>query len=241
MTNWLKLGALVSRSFLFIGLICGVVNPLHGQDAIDIKVGYLKDQHYHVQSQLQHQGTVIIDQAGAEVEAESLPIKVQARLDYFERFVGSATNIQAVRYYDASTAKIRIDDGTTESKLDKDNKLVVTRIRSNPGRTIQVASLRDSLQQSELELLQNPVDPLTFAGLLNKQDVRIGAEWRPNRDKLANFLAVDRIIRSDVKLLLKDADKNFAKVYIMGAVKAEVDDVVTEEKINGNTNNSTGS
>lgn len=233
MTNWLKLGSLAGRGFLSIGLILGVVNTVQGQDAIDIKVGYQKDRHYHVQSQLQHQGTVIIDQAGAEVEAERLPIQVQARLDYFERFVGSASNIQAVRYYDTSTANIKIDKGSTESKLDEDNRLVVTRIRSNPGRKIQIASLQDSLQQSELELLQNPVDPLTFAGLLNKQEVKIGTEWSPNRDNLANFLAVDRIIRTDVRLLLKEADKKSAKVYIMGAVKAEVDDVVTEEKING--------
>jgi hypothetical protein len=233
MINWLKLGALAGQGFLFIGLICGVVNTVHGQDSIDIKVGYQPGQQYHVQSQYQHQGTVIIDQAGGEAEAESLPMEVQARLDYFERFVGSATNIQAVRYYDTSTAKIKIDDGTTESKLAEDNRLVVTRIRSNAGRTIQVASLQDSLKQSELELLQNAVDPLTFAGLLNKQDVKIGTEWSPNRENLANFLAVDRIIHTDVKLLLKDADKDSAKIFIMGAVKAEVDDVMTEEEING--------
>ncbi len=137
MNKWRKLSALASQGLLSIGLICGVVNSVQGQTTIDIEVEYQKDEQYRVQSQYQHQGTVTIlqagdaDQAGNSAKSESLPIEVDARLDYFERFVGSATNRQAVRYYETSIANIEINKGKTESKLNDKNKLVVTRIRSN--------------------------------------------------------------------------------------------------------------
>ena len=233
MTNFLKLCTSTSSCAFFIHLILGVVTTVHSQQTFDIKVSYQKGQQYQIRSEFQHQGIVIVDEAGGATKAQSLPIDVEARFDFSERFVGSATNLQAVRFYETSNAKITINKGTTVSKLANKNKLVVTRIRPNEDRKIQVASLKDALTQSELELLQNAADPLTFADLLNKQNIEIGVEWKPVRESLANFLAVDRIIHSDVKLLLKEADSSTAKIYLMGTVKAEVDDVTTEKKVSG--------
>ena len=217
--------ALVSAAFF--------VNIATAQDTFDIDVNYEKGQQYRVQSQIEHAGTVTVDYAEKDTPPQHLEIDVKARLDYHERFVGSAAKPQAVRFYSQSHADIQLDKASTESELLDCNQLIVARINSESGNCYQIASVEDTLQQRELELLKNPADPLSLAGLLNKKQVKIGAEWEPSRDNLARFLFVDHIIASDVKLTLKEAGDNVAKVYITGRTKAEVDDALTEMTVTG--------
>ncbi len=217
--------ALVSAAFF--------VNIATAQDTFDIDVNYEKGQQYRVQSQIEHAGTVTVDYAEKDTPPQHLEIDVKARLDYHERFVGSAAKPQAVRFYSQSHADIQLDKASTESELLDCNQLIVARINSESGNCYQIASVDDTLQQRELELLKNPADPLSLAGLLNKKQVKIGAEWEPSRDNLARFLFVDHIIASDVKLTLKEAGDNVAKVYITGRTKAEVDDALTEMTVTG--------
>ncbi len=217
--------ALVSAPFF--------VNIATAQDAIDINVNYEKGQQYRVQSQIEHAGTVTVDYAEKDTPPQHLEIDVKARLDYHERFVGSAAKPQAIRYYSQSHADIQLDKASTVSELLDCNQLIVARINSESDNCYQIASVEDTLQQRELELLKNPADPLSLAGLLNKEQVKIGAEWEPSRDNLARFLFVDHIIASDVKLTLKEVGDNVAKVYITGRTKAEVDDALTEMTITG--------
>ncbi len=218
---------------VLLALICAWASGLPAQDTIDIKVNYEKGIQYRVQSQVQHSGRVIIiDRKNQESNAESLPLQVGARLSFYERFVGTETNPQVVRYYDQSKAEIQVDKETTLSELSENSRLIVTRLSSDEGK-IQSASIVDLLEQSELELLETPADPLTFAGLLNRQKIEVGAEWTPEKDALAKFLGVDSIFATDLKLKLQQATAGQAKVYIMGNVKADVNDVSTEMDISG--------
>ena len=226
--------SVLNKSFCFASLsTCLFVQFATAQETFDIDVSYEKGQQYRVQSQIEHAGTVTVDYAEKDTPPQHLEIDVKARLDYHERFVGSAAKPQAVRYYGQSHADIKLDKASTVSELLKCNQLIVARINSEAGNSYQIASVEDTLQQRELELLKNPADPLSLAGLVNKSQVKIGGEWEPSRDNLARFLFVDHIIATDVKLTLKDVGNRVAKVYITGRAKAEVDDALTEMTVTG--------
>ncbi len=228
MINWQNLSAHICNGILSLAVVAIGSVSVQAQDKIDIDVRYQKGRQYRVLTQYQHVGQLAVDHAGQDSKIENLSLDVDARIDFYERFVGTTTNVQAVRFYDKAQADIKIDDGTKTSQLSDQNSMVVARLKSDPVQSHQMASLKDVLIQSELELITNPADPLTLAGLLNKKDVKIGGEWTPDRDELAKFLNVDRIYQSDVKLKLRESDGTTAKIFMMGKLRADVDDVSTE-------------
>ena len=111
------------------------------------------------------------------------------------------------------------------------NRLVVVRVKSESDKRIQMASVAETLAQDELDLLRNPVDPLSVASLVNKKGVEEGKHWSPSDDGLANFLAVDRIIRNDVKIRVKDLRKDAIILHVTGKLRAGIDDVSTDMEI----------
>ncbi len=221
------------RLLLALVAIGCTANGLSAQETIDLNVEYQNSTQYEVQSQVQHTGRVLILQSGEEATIQSLPLQVAARLGFHERFVGIPGNPQVVRYFNQCKAEIQLDQGTTVSQLSENNKLIVSRLNTKASEGIQSASIVDMLEQAEMDLLITPADPLTFAALLNKQQVEIGDEWEPGRQQLAKFLAVHEVYATDVKLKLKSVDDGQAKVYIMGNVKADVNDVSTEMDVTG--------
>jgi hypothetical protein len=84
-----------------------------------------------------------------------------------------------------------------------------------------------------LELIRNPADPLSFVNLFSHKKVRLGDKWKVPSEVVADYLAVDRVYENDVQLLFKDFNRGIAKIYMVGSVKAEVDDVTTEIELNG--------
>ncbi len=202
---------------------------------IDINLTFERGQQHRVQMQLEHEGKVIMqkDPERDEEEFRMLPMKTLAKLDYFQRFTGKSGDMQAIRYYDQAKGSYAILKGKTGSDLLDKNKLVVVRIKSKSGKRIQMASVAETLAQYELELIRNPVDPLAIGSLINHKDTEVGDDWKPSDDGLANFLSVDRVIRNDVKVRLKEVENGEATLHVTGKLRAGVDDVSTDIEVAG--------
>ena len=226
--------AAATRLFVMFFMISVLgVGSAFAQDQIDVEVLFERGNFHHISAQFEHTGTVIVDNAGQDQETQRLPLKVVGVVDYDQRFTGKKDDLQAIRSYRKARANIKIDDGSTESKLDDDNQLVVARIQPNSSNRIQMASISDAFEQRELDLIRNPADPLTFVGLFNKKELSTGDRWSPDSECVADFFAVDHIYENEIELVLKSVKNDVAKVYIVGSAKAEVDDVTTSLEVSG--------
>ena len=216
---------------LTLAISCGAA--VLTAEEIDIDLRFKRGQQHRVQMQFEHEGDVIMqkDPELGEDEFRTLPMKTVAKLGYFQRFTGKSGDLQAIRYYDQARGRYAILKGKTGTDLNDKNRLVVVRLKSKSDKKIQMASIASTLAQYELELLRNPVDPLSIATLINRKDVSIGDQWKPADDGLANFLSVDRIIRNDVKIRLKDVRDGEATLHVTGKLRAGVDDVNTEIEV----------
>ena len=198
---------------------------------IDIKIADNRGLQQKIDARYEHDGDVTVDNAGQSEEAEKLKMKTLADLVFHQRLTGSAKDPQAIRYYNSSYGNFNIHKGKSKASLEDKNRLIVARLKSKPGQRIQMASVQDLLNQSELNLIKNPADPLTYAGLLSKKSVAEGDKWEADKNALANFLAVDRILYTDAKMMLKTATRSTARIYLLGQVDATVDDAGTSMKV----------
>jgi hypothetical protein len=223
---------LTAKSLIFAIAICSSVAATSA-DEIDINLQFKSGQQHRVLMQFEHEGKVIMqkDPEQDDDEFRSLPMKTIAKLGYHQRFTGKAGDLQSIRYYDQAQGRYAILKGKTGADLQDSNRLVVVRVKSKSGKRIQMASVAGTLAQYELELLRNPVDPLAIGTLVNHEDAKVGDRWKPSDEGLANFLAVDRIIRNDVKIRLKELKEETATLHITGKLRASVDDVSTDMEI----------
>ncbi|QEG24005.1 hypothetical protein [Mariniblastus fucicola] len=219
-----------SLSCVVAMFVCSVT---FAAEDIDIELKFKRGQQHRVQMQFEHEGKVIMqkDPEREEEEFRMLPMKTIAKLGYFQRFTGKGDDVQAIRFYDEAKGTYEILKGQTGASLYDDNRLVVVRVKSKSDKRIQMASVAETLTQHELELLRNPVDPLSVASLVNHQGAKVGDYWKPSDNGLANFCAVDRIIRNDVKVRLKEIKNKEAILHVTGKLRGGVDDVSTDMEI----------
>lgn len=217
-----------------LGLIGGANSKfVSAEDPVDILVEFESGDIHQVTAQFEHTGVVIVDNAGQDEGARTVPLKVVAKLDFDQRFTGKKQDLQAIRIYRETKADIKIDKGSTKSALSDENRLIVARIQPSSFQRLQMASISDVLKQNELELIRNPADPLSFVHLFNKRNVKTGDKWKISSEAIADFLAVDHVYENEIELVLKSVTKNVAKIHIVGSIKAEVDDVTTEMQVSG--------
>ena len=198
-----------------------------------VKVTNDKDSLIAFAGNYEHKGIVTVDNAGQDEDAQRLRLDVNARINFDQRYTGNQEKNQAIRQYRDSRADIVIDKNKTKSFLKDTNQLIVTRINERSSQRLQVASINDVLKQSELDLIRNPADPLTYAGVFDKTEIKIGDTWKAESDALADFLAVDHVYQNDVLFKLTSVNGDIAKLYIIGNAKAEIDDVTTEMEVSG--------
>ena len=235
------------RSFLSLalalgGLIC-YANVTSAQQ-FDLEVDFPKNKQVRVTSNFEHVGDVLVITDPVETKeskkkkekpkpgVKPLRLSVEAKMTYAQRTMGAT---QSIRYFENASAKIKLDKGTTNPRLTENNRLVVARSqeKSKGNQEVEMASVKDTLQESELDLIQNPADPMTLADLLNKDGVKQGDSWKPTNIALAKFLGLNEINESDVKITLKSLDSKSARVFVAGQLVADVDDVSTKMQISG--------
>ncbi len=201
----------------------------------DIVVEYVRNDLHQIEARLEYKGIIQVmsdlDNDGERQAPEQLALEVTADIPYLQRFSGDAENLQAIRKYTGATADFRIDRRTKAVELANDDSLILARIKPDSGQRLQLACITDHLTQSELDLIRNPCDALSFPALLSKPDAPIGEAWSPTNESLADFLAIDRVYQNDAQLALKSVENGIAKIHLTGSVKGEVDDVRTEIEI----------
>lgn len=207
------------------------------QDAIDLKVAFPKGQQQKIVATYEHVGDVIVlpendtpSPANESLKTKSLPLTVKAKLVFFQR---AMSDLQAVRYFETAGAEIKLENGTASPSLLPVNRLIIARLKVAAGERVEMASVSDTLVQSELELIQNAADPLALPKFLSRKNVKTGDKWKPSNDSLAKILGVYKISQSDVLIRLDKSNGQSARLNFSGTVVAEVDDVTTQMKING--------
>lgn len=215
-------------------VICGFIfTSFASAETFNIEVATDRGIQQRVEARYEHNGKVVVDHGGQANMQKLLPMNTVASMTYYQRLTGSEKDPQAIRYFENSKGNFNIEKGKVNSAVADENRMVVARLKSVPGQRLQMASVMNTLSQAEFELIKNPADPLTYAKLLNKKNVKIGGKWKIDNDALADFLAVDRILFNETQLLLKNVVKNKARVYMLGKVDATIDDVGTGLKISG--------
>lgn len=230
------------RWFLSLALVAGISicgsGKTTAQEKFNLEVEFPAAKQCRISSNYEHAGDVLVitDTAESDKKATAqikpLPLSVEAKMTYVQR---TMSETQTVRFFESASAKIKLEKGTTNPRLSENNRLVVARskAKSKGNQEVEMASVKDTLQQTELDLIQNPADPMTLVELLSKDGVKQGDKWKPSNAALAKFLNVNEIVESDVKLLLKTLDATSARVFVMGSVVADVDDVSTKMQISG--------
>ena len=202
-----------------------------------IGVNFPKGGQVRVVGEYEYEGSVIVIPEADETakkpkpqKSKALPMRVSAKLEYDQRSTG---NGQAVRLYDSAVARIRLDTGKTKPELELANRLVIARLKTKPRMRVEMASIKDMLNQKEYELLQTAADPLSLPMLFAKKNAVVGQKWAPNLDALAKFLNVDKVVTTDVKMQLKSVENGKARVYVSGGVTADQYDVTSEISLAG--------
>ncbi|MDG1875064.1 MAG: hypothetical protein P8J27_14220 [Mariniblastus sp.] len=220
------------HAILFIGLtLAQLTSQSLAQDTIDLKVEFPPSQQVRITSNYEHFGDVLILKDPGQTEAiKPLKLDVEAKIAYQQRAMNSE---QVIRTFDSARATIKLDEGVTKPSLSPANNLIIVRSKSNTSSQVEMASVKDTLEQSELELIQNPADPMTLPALISKTKIKQGDKWKPSQAALTKFLAVHEIQESNVELTLKKVNPRSASVYITGSIRATVDDVSTQMSISG--------
>jgi hypothetical protein len=222
---------------LILGLLF-LPTVANADDSIDLNVRFQNGNQCRVTANYEHSGNVIVltddesetEQIDVEKKAKSLPLTVRGQMAYFQR---TSSPEQAIRFYEVAQADIKLEKGSAQPNLSKVNRLIIARLKAESGEQLEMASISDTLDQSELDLIQNRADPLTLPRLLSKSKIKQGSKWEPANDDLAKFLGVLKVNESTLQILLKKVDDRTARLHLMGSVNADVDDVTTQMDITG--------
>ena len=204
-------------------------SPAFAQETIDLSVNFEKGAQCRVVADFMHSGTVTIPSEETS-EIVPLPLNVDAKLSFFQR---TTSGEQTIRFFEKANGRIKLDRGTTKPELGPNNQLIVARLREKSGEQVELASMTGILDQAELELIQNPADPMTLSAVFSRKSVKEGDSWEPPVEALAKMLRLNRIEESKVRILLKKYDSKSARVYIIGTLLGDVNDVVTEMELSG--------
>ena len=202
--------------------------PANADETINLKVELPTSTEMRITSDYEHVGKVLVISEKDE-KVQSLDLSVAAKLGYQQRMLSST---QAMRTYDTAHATITLNKKTAKPGLTKENDLVVARTKPE-SQDVEMASVKGTLLHNELELIQNPADPLTLCAVLNKEKIKLGDKWTPDPAALAKLVSASKVNESDVKLTLKSFDAKSARIFIAGSMSADVDDVSTQMDVSG--------
>ncbi len=219
------------RLFYCLFLTSLTLQSAIGNDEVfDLKVEFAKNSQCRILTEVEHDGQVLVNPENDQDRTKSLPLKVTGKLKYFQR---TTSGSQAIRYFEQATASIKLEQGKSEPELADDNRVVIARIKTGKGGRPEMASIANILEQQELELIQNPADPLSLEKVFSRNKVEIGKPWDPDLTALSQFLGVDEIVSSDVQLRVKSKSGKQARIFLSGSVIADINDVTTEMSISG--------
>lgn len=212
-----RMGALV--------LVACLTSPTQAQ--VDIQTSSSTRQIQLVQTALEGRGVVQPE------EKQTLRMSVDARFQYDERVIARTSQLKSIRHYDQAMAKITLDGKTLVNRLQPDKRIIIVQTPA-ADQPIKLASLGGPISQKEFELVQTPANTLILSDIFEKRGVKQGDTWAPDQQVLAQFLNIDSVDETDVKIELSALRDNVASLVIAGETTGTIDGAITQISLNGN-------
>jgi len=167
--------------------------------------------------ELKAEGEFAAEPGTKDAKAKPSPLKVEARLDSYDRVVkhdddGTPRRV-ARRLVEAAAA---VGDARGLSKVRPEVALLMADRRE--AGTV-VFSPSGPLTRSELDLVQSPGEPLALLGLLPEKPVKVGDLWPVSLETARNLSDYDVVTTNGLEAKLESLDDATAKVKLGGEVK----------------------
>lgn len=160
-------------------------------------------------------------------KAAQVPVKSSSVLDWEERLLGyniDRTGHSAERfYYEAqSTGKV----GKKEQNVRLREQSLAVRVQRDAGQWV-VYSPDVYLEGQEIDLLKVPASSMAVDALLPTVAVKIGDEYKPDKEILAKLLSLAAVQESSVVAEIVTLDEKSSKIHLKGRVDGSVAGVPT--------------
>ncbi|GAC1474750.1 MAG: hypothetical protein NVSMB9_25730 [Isosphaeraceae bacterium] len=160
--------------------------------------------------------------AGKEQTPRPLALKVEAQLDFFERWLKVDDQGQcrrALRKVVRAASAVNGEVRPSAAALRPEVALLV----AEPGAEgVVVFSPAGPLKRSELELVQGPGDPLAWSGLLPDREVKVGDRWKIGDPAVKSLTSYDTLIASTLEGILDSVEADVVKAKLVGEVRGSV-------------------
>ena len=152
-------------------------------------------------------------------EAKPLALKVETRLEFAERVTAvdnQGRPRRSVRQVEQAAATINGEVRPSTSALRAE---VATLVADRRESLVAVTSSNGPLTRSELELVQEPGDPLALAALLPSKPVAVGDRWVVGDLVARNLSGYDALATNALEATLESVDESSARVRLLGTIR----------------------
>ncbi|MBM4089441.1 MAG: hypothetical protein FJ276_08430 [Planctomycetes bacterium] len=180
-----------------------------------------------VRARLELQGSLLTESAEGQ---KTIPVHVDGQFIYDEKLleVSKDQPIHGVRHYQLAKAKITYRDGSLESALREERRIVAASV----SRGVQTLfSPLGPLSHGELELIDLPASSTLIGGWLPTKAVSVGEVWHLDGQVLATLLGLDAVNQSDLQCKLDRIEGQLAVVHAQGNVSGAVGGVASQMRV----------
>ncbi|MEM9186214.1 MAG: hypothetical protein AAGB00_06920 [Planctomycetota bacterium] len=178
---------------------------------------------------LQQQAGMTAAEEPAESAPRRAPMKVEATLAFDEQRVSEQ---RSVRYYRRAEATIQAGAGRRLPALPTGRRLILATRASTPaGAKLTLTSPDGPLNREQLELIDVISDATAIDRLLPGEALEKGGEWPVDKPTMAALLGLDTVAVSEVRCILDDGNKRYARFQMAGSVHGALDGAATEFNI----------
>jgi hypothetical protein len=152
-------------------------------------------------------------------EPKPLALKVETKLVFIDRVASIDSRTQArksVRQVEQAAATINGEVRPSSATLRPEVALLVAEKQET---AIKVASPGGPLTRSELELVQQPGDPLALASLMSNKPVAVGDHWIVGDLAARDLSGYDALAANSLEATLEAIDENSARVRLLGTIR----------------------
>jgi hypothetical protein len=145
-----------------------------------------------------------------------VPLKVQSRFDFTERALPGDRPLRMVRRVNQAAVAINTAERPRAGALRPEVSILIAERRDG---LVHAYSPGGPLTRHELDLVQAPGDPLTWAGLLPEKAVAVGETWEIGRDAARALSDYDALASNTLRAKLEALDEATAGIRLAGQVR----------------------
>jgi hypothetical protein len=152
-------------------------------------------------------------------EAKPLALKVETRLIFAERVLSvdaKALAKKTLRLVEQAAATINGEVRPSSATLRPEVMLLVA---ERLDASVKVTSPGGPLTRSELELVQQPGDPLAFGSLLKSTPIAVGERWTVGDLAAKNLSGYDALAVNSLEATLESVDETTARIRLLGTIR----------------------